>query len=626
MLPRKIIIPIISIAILLVGIEVYVNYSIAELDCGLEKHETFKELPQDVKNQRCQEVFGLGYVFDRVKQSTEVIHTNSDGFRGYEITLEKPENTYRIFMVGGSTTYGDGIEDAGTMPFFLQKKFSSLDLGFDVQVINAGIPRAFSEGEVKLIKDRLLQYEPDLFVVYDGWNDSTNHVNGNTDENKWFDRWREICNLGKDQGFDVVVTIQPLAGTGSRIMTHQEYQGYIISGNEAKIEVYPLYLEKLHGLNDYCTKTADLTGMFDYVTEPIYYDNGHQGARGSQIIAENIFKLILPIMAPSYEATEDNIESTTTKPFYKTPYFISHISSVEHFISTTPEELDWIQSSFLYKNYSGQDLRNSILWDAENIRDYFSASNLSNANLSGVDLSGWDLRKTVLEGADLSYANLDGTELLNVNLNHAKLEGVSLANKDMRNSYLKHANLSGVDLSASNLTSSDLTRANLTNTTLDQTNLTNTILTNANLSGVDLSEAWLVSGVIKTIEYEDGTIGHLAKVLTDSNKFFSYEYIQRASFPGSDLTNANLSNSMLATIKFNNANAENADFSNSFLALTQFKNTNLKDANFQNSILQNTDFTNANLTGADFSGTVIHDNVIFDGAILDCINNPICNS
>ena len=146
---RKIIIPIISIVILLIAIEVYVNYSIAELDCGLENYETFKKLPQDVKKQRCQETFGLGYVFDRVEISTEIIHINNHGFRGSDITLEKPENTYRIFMVGGSTTYGDGIGNAGTMPFFLQKKFSSLDLDFDVQVINAGIPRAFSEGEVK---------------------------------------------------------------------------------------------------------------------------------------------------------------------------------------------------------------------------------------------------------------------------------------------------------------------------------------------------------------------------------------------------------------------------------------------------------------------------------------------
>ena len=84
-----------------------------------------------------------------------------------------------------------------------------------------------------------------------------------------------------------------------------------------------------------------------------------------------MFKLILPIASGSNETVEDNTESTITKPFYKTPYFISHMSSVEHFISTTPEKLDWIQTSLLYRNYSGHDLRNFILWDAENIKSYF---------------------------------------------------------------------------------------------------------------------------------------------------------------------------------------------------------------------------------------------------------------
>ena len=624
---KKIIIPIISILIILFGIEGYVNYSIAELDtCGLEKHEIFKELPQDIKKQRCQEIFGLGYVFDRVKQSTEVIHTNSDGFRGPEVTLEKPENAYRIFMVGGSTTYGDGIEDSGTMPFFLQQKFDEMDLGFNVQVINAGIPKAFSEGEVKLIKNRLLQYEPDLFVVYDGWNDSAYHQEGITDENKWLDRWKEICNLGKDEGFDVVVTIQPLTGTGNRVLTQQEYESYLLTKTEIKLtEVYPLYLEKLHALNDYCTKTADLRGIFDNAFEPIYYDNGHQGARGSQIIAENIFKLISPIVTGNYETTEDNIEPTTTKPFYKTPSFISHMSSVERFISTMPEKLDWTQTSFLYKNYSGSDLRNSILWDAENIKSYFARTNLTNANLSGVDLSGWDLRGATLEGADLSYANLDGTKLLNANLNHAKLEGANWKpDSNLRTVHMEYTDLSGLDFSSLDLYGSNLSNSNLTNTIFHDAKLSGVNFVNSDLTDADFSGARLVLGVDKITIYDDGNEEVSGFFLTAEN-IFSFERYSIAIFTGGDLTNADFSNNILMLIQFDNVNAENADFSDSDLIYTKLQNANLKNANFQNSKLNLTNFTNADLSGADFSGAEILDNVIFNGAILDCINHPICN-
>jgi|TARA_Y100000310_G_scaffold142172_1_gene141617 uncharacterized protein YjbI with pentapeptide repeats len=625
---KKIIIPIISISIILFGIEGYVNYSIAELDvCGLEKHEIFKELPQDIKKQRCQEIFGLGYVFDRVKQSTEVIHTNSDGFRGPEVTLEKTENAYRIFMVGGSTTYGDGIEDSGTMPFFLQQKFDEMDLGFNVQVINAGIPKAFSEGEVKLIKNRLLQYEPDLFVVYDGWNDSAYHQEGITDENKWFDRWKEICNLGKDEGFDVIVTIQPLTGTGNRVLTQQEYESYLLTKTEIKLtEVYPLYLEKLHVLNDYCTKTADLRGIFDNVFEPIYYDNGHQGARGSQIIAENIFKLISPVVTGNYETTEDNIEPTTTKPFYKTPSFISHMSSVEHFISTMPEKLDWRQDSFLYKNYSGSDLRNSILWDAENIKSYFAWTNLTNANLSGVDLSGWDLRGATLEGADLSYANLDNTKLVFANLNHAKLEGVNWKpDNNLRTVHMEYTDLSGLDFSSLGLTGSNLSNSNLTNTIFHYAKLPGVVFINSDLTGADFSGARLVLGVNEIIIHDDGNEEVRGQFMTSIEDVFSFKQVQTPVFTGSDLTNANLSNNILAYIQFDNVNAENVDFSDSVLVHTKLQNANLKNANFQNSYLYKTNFTNADLSGADFSGAEILDNVIFNGAILDCINHPICN-
>ena len=662
---KKIIIAIISISIILFGVEGYVNYSVAELDvCELEKLETFRDLPQDIKNKRCQEIFGLGYVFDSIKQSTEVIHVNSDGFRGTEITLEKPENIYRIFMIGGSTTYGDGIEDSGTMPFFLQQKFDEMDLDFNVQVINAGIPRAFSEGEVKLIKNRLLQYQPDLFVVYDGWNDSAFHQDGITNEDKWFDRWKDICNLGKDKGFDVVITIQPIAGSGDRILTQQEYEYYILTTNEEKLtEIYPLYLEKLHALNDYCTKTADLRGIFDDVLEPIYFDNGHQGARGSEIIAENIFKLISPIVTGNYDTAEDNIEPAeqgtdnvipswiknnagwwadgqiddnsfvsgiqwliSNNVMTMPPTFISHMSSVEHFISTTPEKLDWTKSNFLYKNHSGQDLRNYILFDAENIKSHFAWSNLANTNLSGVDLSGWDLRGATLEGADLSYANLDGTKLQNVNLNHAKLEGVNWKpDIDLRNSYLAYTNLSGLDLSSYVFNGSDLSGSNLTNTTLQHTGLIDVDLTDADLSGVDLSETSLVFGVEKTIERSDGMITVYGRELTRADDVRSYERVSFAHFFKTNLANANLSGINLSYINFNHANAENADFSNSVLVHTKLENTNLKNANFQNSYLYKTNFTNADLSGADFSGAEIFDNVILNGAILDCINHPICN-
>ena len=47
---------------------------------------------------------------------------NIHGFRGDEFSEIKPPNTYRIFMVGGSTLFGSGeSSDDATIPGILQK-------------------------------------------------------------------------------------------------------------------------------------------------------------------------------------------------------------------------------------------------------------------------------------------------------------------------------------------------------------------------------------------------------------------------------------------------------------------------------------------------------------------------
>ena len=47
---------------------------------------------------------------------------------GPEISKDKPSNTFRVFVVGGSTTYGSGVNDANTIPSLLQKKLDEKKL------------------------------------------------------------------------------------------------------------------------------------------------------------------------------------------------------------------------------------------------------------------------------------------------------------------------------------------------------------------------------------------------------------------------------------------------------------------------------------------------------------------
>ena len=85
-------------------------------------------------------------------------YINEHGFRGPEITIEKPVNTFRIFLVGGSTMYGSGNDDTTQIFSVLQKKFDEEDFGFDIEVINAGISGAWSKNEVSMVKNKLLDF------------------------------------------------------------------------------------------------------------------------------------------------------------------------------------------------------------------------------------------------------------------------------------------------------------------------------------------------------------------------------------------------------------------------------------------------------------------------------------
>ena len=93
---------------------------------------------------------------------------NSLGFRGPEFSA----NTYRIFMVGGSTMVGSGESSDETTIGILQKMFDSDTRSVQkIEVINAGMSGGNSETELHLIFEKLIAFSPDLVIIYDGWND-----------------------------------------------------------------------------------------------------------------------------------------------------------------------------------------------------------------------------------------------------------------------------------------------------------------------------------------------------------------------------------------------------------------------------------------------------------------------
>ena len=112
----------------------------------------------------------LGYISAPNFQRGENKH-NRLGFRGDEISTEKPVNTYRIVAVGGSTTYSVHVEDfRDSYPDLLNGYLH--DAGFDTtEVINAGMAGYTSYENLINIAYRVLPLEPNLIIIYQGFND-----------------------------------------------------------------------------------------------------------------------------------------------------------------------------------------------------------------------------------------------------------------------------------------------------------------------------------------------------------------------------------------------------------------------------------------------------------------------
>jgi len=96
---------------------------------------------------------------------------NAQGFRGDEIEVPKPMGTFRIVMLGGSTTYSDGVDDnADTFTVRLQAHLR--EVGYtQVEVVNAGASSYSSFESLAMLHYRVLDLDPDLVMVYHGIND-----------------------------------------------------------------------------------------------------------------------------------------------------------------------------------------------------------------------------------------------------------------------------------------------------------------------------------------------------------------------------------------------------------------------------------------------------------------------
>jgi uncharacterized protein YjbI with pentapeptide repeats len=542
-----------------------------------------------------------------IDASCFTITYNSYGFRGNEFEKEKPVNTFRIFAVGGSTTFGGAADYDETWPVHLQQIINEKITDKEIEVINSGNSGANAVFEYDLIKNKIFSLDPDLIIMYDGWNDFRDMP-----VEKTIQTWESVCKLGKNEGFDTIIIVQPLPLTGHRVLTAQEITNSFL--NLPYLQSSQQYVDAFEELDKVCTKTADFRRIFDYVQEPIFWDGGHTMSFGNKIIAENIFSVISPIYfgktySLTYSSHTEKNESGTG-----VVYAVGSDLSNRNF-----DNLNLQNAVFDKADLSNTSFKNTDINGARFVNANLSNSNLldridlSNINLAGTDLSNTSLKGKDLSGANLSYVDLSehdltGTNLTGVNLSHAKVSTESLKGKDLSGANLSYVDLSEHDLTGTNISNSILWGANLSSVDLSSTTFTNVAYINANLSGSNLPD----SLANNNFDY--------AKLMNINfaGKDLSKSSFQQAKLDGSDMRNTNLSDAAFVQVDFTkikNKSIAGADLSSASLA-----HSNLSGVDLSGVILDRTNFWKADLSGVDFTVT----DVITDG--LSFIEANLSNS
>jgi hypothetical protein len=112
------------------------------------------------------------------------VQVNAQGFRrAAKLSLVKPTDTVRIFLLGGSVAYGGetlypeidehwkSIDNDQTIDHYLETRLNSVFPQRHWEVVNAAVKGYFLNQDLALFLSRIQRYKPDYVVLLDGVND-----------------------------------------------------------------------------------------------------------------------------------------------------------------------------------------------------------------------------------------------------------------------------------------------------------------------------------------------------------------------------------------------------------------------------------------------------------------------
>lgn len=104
-------------------------------------------------------------------------------FRPASFSAQKGSGTFRVFCLGASTTQGEPYSTETAFGQWLKLNLQARSLDREFEVINCG-GLSYASYRVRAILEEVLQYAPDLIVIYTGQNEFL--------ERRSYARWRDV--------------------------------------------------------------------------------------------------------------------------------------------------------------------------------------------------------------------------------------------------------------------------------------------------------------------------------------------------------------------------------------------------------------------------------------------------
>ncbi len=192
---------------------------------------------------------------------------------------EIPKNIKTILFLGNSLSAGYGLEPEQAFPALIQQKIDSL--GWPFYVVNAGLSGETSSGGLRRI-NWLLQQRIDILVLELGGNDAL-------------------------RGIDLKVTHKSLQGIIDKTIKKYPKTKIVLAGMQAPPNLGPDYSNQFRKIYPDLAK-KNQARLIPFLLEGVggvpklnQADQIHPTAAGHRILAENVWRVIKPLLKQSKE-------------------------------------------------------------------------------------------------------------------------------------------------------------------------------------------------------------------------------------------------------------------------------------------------------------------------------------